>query len=162
MTAPRPLDAAAFRAALARFASGVTVLTLRGADGRDHGMTATAFSSLSLDPPLVLVCVGQAASIAPAVAAATHFAIHLLSADQETLARRFSEKDTDRFEGISLQRGIGELPLLDGALARLQCRVRERHPGGDHQIVVGEVLNADAADGDPLLYYHSRYAKLAP
>jgi flavin reductase ActVB len=155
-----PLDAAAFRAALARFASGITVLTLRGADGRDQGMTATAFTSLSLDPPLVLVCIGHTASVAPALSGATHVAIHVLAESQEALARRFAQKDADRFEGLATTRGIEGLPLIDGALARLQCRIAARHPGGDHEILVAEVLEASGTDGQPLLYYRSRYARI--
>lgn len=153
-----PLDAAAFRATLARFASGVTVITLRGSDGKDHGMTVTAFTSLSLDPPLVLVCIGHAASIAPALADATHLAIHFLGAEQQPLAQRFAEKDTDRFVGFGTRRGLHDLPILDGALAVLQCRISARYPGGDHQIVVGEVLAAEGVEGTPLVYFRGRYA----
>ena len=163
MAAPRerPLDDHAFRATLGRFASGVTVLTLRDASGEDRGMTATAFSSLSLDPPLILVCIGNAASIAPSLARATHFAVQVLAADQEALARKFAEKDGDRFGGLTARRGIEGLPLLDGVLATLQCRVAARHPGGDHEIVVGEVLDAASHHGEPLLYFRGQYGRLA-
>ncbi len=156
------LDAAAFRTVLARFASGVTVLTLRGSDGKDHGMTATAFSSLSLDPPLVILCIGYAASIAPALTDAQHLAIHFLAAEQEPLARRFAEKDTDRFAGFRTRRGLHNLPLLEGALAVLQCRIAARHAGGDHEIVVAEVLAAEGSEGSPLLYYRGQYSAIAP
>lgn len=160
MPASPPVDPASFRASLARFASGVTVLTLRDRDGRDCGMTATAFSSLSLDPPLILVCVGHAASIAPSLADATHFAVHLLAAEQAPLARRFAEKDVDRFAGLTVRRGTADLPLLDGALATLQCRIQARHPGGDHEIIVGEVLAAASRDGEPLVYFRGGYREL--
>lgn len=162
MTTPTPFDTAAFRATLGRFASGVTIITLRGADGRDHGMTATAFSSLSLEPPLVLACIGHAASIAPVLKDARHFAIQVLAAGQEAIARRFAEKDTDRFAGLAVRRGEEGLPLLEGTLACLQCRVAARHPGGDHEILVGEVLAAAGGEGEPLLYFRGRYARLAP
>jgi flavin reductase (DIM6/NTAB) family NADH-FMN oxidoreductase RutF len=158
----RPFDDNAFRATLGRFASGITVLTLRDSTGVDRGMTATAFSSLSLDPPLILVCIGKAASIGPSLARATHFAVHVLAADQEALARKFAEKDGDRFGGLTARRGVEGLPLLDGALATLECRIAARHPGGDHEIVVGEVLAASSRDGDPLIYYRGRYGRLAP
>ena len=151
------MDESVFRAALARFASGVTVLTLREDADRDAGMTVTAFSSLSLDPPLILVCIGYAASIAPALARATHFAVHVLADDQEPLARRFAFKEIDRFDGLTMRRGIAELPLLEGALATLQCRIHARHPGGDHEIVVGEVLDAEGREGEPLLYFRGGY-----
>ena len=155
-----PLDPTRFRAALGRFASGVTVLTMRDAEGKDHGMTATAFSSLSLEPPLVLVCVDRAASMAAPLEHATHFAVNLLSSAQEEYSRRFAEKESDRFAGVPLQRGVGGLPLVEGALAHLQCRVHARHPGGDHTIVVGEVLDAAAHDGDSLLYSRGRYHRI--
>lgn len=157
-----PLDTAVFRASLARFASGVTVLTTRGRDGRDFGMTATAFSSLSLDPPLVLVCVDRGASMAPALSEATHLAIHVLSADQEALSRQFALKEGDRFAGVGVTRGADDVPLLSGALVQLECRISQRHEGGDHAIIVCEVLGAEVADGDPLLYFRGRYARLAP
>jgi flavin reductase (DIM6/NTAB) family NADH-FMN oxidoreductase RutF len=157
-----PLDADRFRAALGRFASGVTVLTMRDAEGRDHGMTATAFSSLSLDPPLVLACVDRGASMAKPLEGATHLAVNLLAADQEELSRRFADKDVDRFAGVRIRRGTGDLPLLDGALAHLECRIAARHPGGDHVIVVGEVLRAEAHEGEPLVYHRGRYARLVP
>jgi flavin reductase (DIM6/NTAB) family NADH-FMN oxidoreductase RutF len=163
MATPRDktLDDHAFRATLARFASGVTVMTLRDADGDDRGMTVTAFASLSLDPPLVLACVGNAASIAPALARATHFAVQVLSADQEALARKFAEKDGNRFDGLVARRGIEGLPLLDGVLATLQCRISARHPGGDHEIIVGEVLEVASHHGEPLLYFRGQYGRLA-
>jgi 3-hydroxy-9,10-secoandrosta-1,3,5(10)-triene-9,17-dione monooxygenase reductase component len=157
-----PVDPADFRATLSQFASGVTVLTSRDAEGRDVGMTATAFSSLSLDPPLVLFCVGHEASMAPALRAATHVAVHVLAADQEQLSRRFAAKDEDRFAGLTPVRGVGDVPLLEGAAARLECRIAERLPRGDHVIVVAEVLRVSVSDGTPLLYYRGRYGRLAP
>jgi flavin reductase ActVB len=156
-----PLDPSRFRASLSRFASGVTVLTTRSAGGQDFGMTATAFTSLSLDPPLILVCIDRAATMAGPLEQATHFAVHVLSSGQEALARRFAEKEGDRFAGQSITRGVGDLPLLDGALALLQCRIAARHPGGDHVIVVGHVFDAAVADGAPLVYHRGRYTGLA-
>lgn len=159
MTRP-PVDAATYRAALSRFASGVTVLTTRTEAGRDLGMTATAFSALSLDPPLVLVCVDRGASMASPLERATHVAVHVLSSTQEALSRRFAGEESDRFTGLAFARGEGEVPLLDGALARLQCRIVERHPGGDHVIIVAEVLEAESSDGIPLLYFRGRYTEV--
>lgn len=157
-----PLDNAAFRASLARFASGVTVLTTRTAVGEDLGMTATAFSSLSLDPPLVLVCLDRAASMTPELESATHLAVHVLGEDQEALSRQFALKEGDRFAGLAVTRGAGGVALLPGALVRLECRIVDRHPGGDHVIVVGAVLAAAVAEGKPLLYFRGRYARVAP
>jgi 3-hydroxy-9,10-secoandrosta-1,3,5(10)-triene-9,17-dione monooxygenase reductase component len=148
-----PIDPSTFRHALSRFPSGVTVVTVRGGDGRDYGMTVSAFSSLSLRPPLVLVCIGDDATIAGAVDAAGHFAVNVLAATQEPLARRFADTDADRFEGVAVTRGEAGIALLDGAVAQLQCAIVARHRGGDHTIVVGEVLAAAAADGGHALVY---------
>ena len=162
-----PVDAQEFRHALGRFPSGVTVVTVRGresaadAAARDYGMTVSAFASLSLHPPLVLVCIGDDATIAGAVAEAGHFAVNVLSETQESLAQRFAEKDADRFDGAKLSRGMHDLALLDGAVATLQCAVVARHRGGDHTIVVGEVLAAAAVeDGRPLVYQRGEYRRL--
>lgn len=156
----RTVDAATFRSALSRFASGVTVLTTHTDDDRDLGMTATAFSSVSIDPPLVLVCVDHDASMASPLKHATHVGVHVLRAGQEELSRRFAGTESDRFAGLAVTRGAGHVPLLEGALARLQCRIVERHPGGDHVIVVAEVLEAEVSDGEPLLYFRGRYGEL--
>ncbi len=158
---PHPIaNPARFKNTLGRFASGVTVITTTDAGGQDHGMTLSAFSSLSLDPPLVLVCIGDAASIAGAMAKAECFAVNILAEDQEHLSRRFSEKDADRFEGIAMTRGTSGLLLLDGALAHAECRVTARYPGGDHTIVVGEIIATSVREGHPLLYYRGGYARL--
>lgn len=155
-----PVGPVAFRHVLSRFACGVTVLTTRDADGRDRGMTLSAFSSLSLHPPLVLVCVGHDATIAAAVTAAAHYGVSVLAEDQEALARQFAEPDADRFDGIGISRGALGVALIDGALAHLECRIVARHEGGDHTIVVGEVMAASARDGRPLVYHGGRYRQL--
>ena len=156
-----PIDPATFRHALSRFPSGVTVVTVRGDDGRDFGMTVSAFASLSLQPPLVLVCIGDDATIAGAVEAAGHFAVSVLSQEQEALARRFAESDADRFAGAAVTRGVGGLALLDGAVAHLECAIVARHRGGDHTIVVGEVLSAATVEGGRSLVYElGQYRRL--
>jgi len=156
-----PIDASVFRHTLGRFPSGVTVVTVRGTDGRDYGMTVSAFASLSLEPPLVLVCIGDDATIAGAVTEARQFAVNVLSEDQEALARRFAEQDIDRFADVRISRGATGLALLDGAAARLECAIVARHRGGDHTIVVGEVLAASALeDGRPLVYQRGEYRRL--
>lgn len=159
-----PLDPSDFRSALARFASGVTVITTRDADGRDLGMTATSFASVSLDPPLILVCVDHAATMRDPLATAEFFAVHVLADDQEGVSRAFARKEMpDKFEGQPVSRGSGSVPLLHGALARLECRVHARHPAGDHDIIVGEVLAIElGADAEPLLYFRGRYRRLQP
>lgn len=156
-----PIDAATFRHALGRFPSGVTVVTVRGDDGRDYGMTVSAFASVSLDPPLVLVCIGDDATIAGAVAAAGQFAVSVLAEDQEAVAQRFADSDADRFAGTGVARGVTGIALLTGAIAHLECAIVARHRGGDHTIVVGEVLAATAVDdGRPLVYQRGEYRRV--
>jgi len=145
---------------MGRFASGITVITTREESGRDHGMTASAFSSLSLDPPLLLVCIANDATIAPVLAKAETFAVNILADAQEPLSRRFAGKLDDRFAGIGYTRGPLDDVLLDDVLAWMQCRVVARHPAGDHVILVGHVEFADARDARPLLYYRGGYAQL--
>jgi len=155
-----PIDGDLFRAVLSRFASGVTIITTRDEQGRDHGMTVSAFSSLSLEPPLVLVAIGHDATMAPVMATATSFGVNILSERQEELSRRFADKLDDRFAGIGITRGVLGDALIDEALGTLDCRIVARHPAGDHDIVVGEVEGAAAHDGRPLLYYRGGYAGL--
>jgi len=154
------IDRDLFRAVLGRFASGITVVTAQDASGQPHGMTVSAFSSLSLDPPLVLVCVSTDATMAPVIEAATTFAVNVLADSQEAMSRRFAGKVDDRFAGVGYAKGEHGDALLDDALATIQCRIVARHPAGDHVIVVGQVEQASAHDGRPLLYYRGGYAQL--
>ncbi len=156
-----PIDKDLFRAVLGRFASGVTIVTTLDADGNDQGMTVSAFSSLSLDPPLVLVCIDHKASVWPAFERATHFAINILGSQQEALSRRFSSRDGDRFEGVGFTRGTTGVALLDDTLAAVECTVTARMPHGDHSILVGSVEGGTARDLQPLLYYRGGYASLS-
>lgn len=153
-------DADSFRSVLGRFASGVTVITVRDAEGRDHGMTVSAFCSLSLVPALVLACIDNAAAMQPYMQEATHLGVNILAAGQEAISRRFAGPYAGRFEGIGYQRGLTGVALLDDVLAHVECRIIERHPGGDHTIVVGEVEAAAAYAERPLLYYRGGYAQL--
>jgi flavin reductase (DIM6/NTAB) family NADH-FMN oxidoreductase RutF len=155
-----PIDGDLFRSVLGRFASGITIVTTRDPEGRDHGMTVSAFASLSLDPPLVLVAIGHDATMAPVVATASTFAVNVLAESQEELSRRFADRLDDRFAGLETTRGVHGDALLGGTLATLQCRIVARHEAGDHTIVVGEVDAAAAHDGRPLLYFRGGYASL--
>jgi len=155
-----PIDKDLFRAVLGRFASGVTIVTTTDADGRDQGMTVSAFSSLSLEPPLVLVCIDHNASVWPAFECAEHFAINILGSQQEALSRRFSSRDGDRFAGVGFTRGTTGVALLDDTLASVECVVTSRVPHGDHSILVGSVEGGAARDLQPLLYYRGGYASL--
>lgn len=158
--APAVVDPTLFRSVLSRFASGVTVVTSRDANGTDYGMTVSAFSSLSLDPPLVLVCIDQSATWHAVLPSATHFNVHVLGAEQEPISRRFASDRADRFVDVSHTRNANGIAQLTGVLALLECRITARHVAGDHTIVVGEVERAQADDGDPLLYFRSAYARL--
>ncbi len=154
------IDADLFRAVLGRFASGITVVTTTDANGTPHGMTVSAFSSLSLDPPLILVCVSNEATMAPVLAATESFVVNVLSATQEAVSRRFAGKVDDRFAGVGYHDGKLGDPVLEDVLASMQCRIVARHPAGDHVILVGEVVDAAAFEGKPLLYYRGGYAVL--
>jgi flavin reductase (DIM6/NTAB) family NADH-FMN oxidoreductase RutF len=154
------VDPDTFRSALGRFASGVTVVTTRDAAGRDHGLTVSAFCSLSLDPPLVLVCIDKDASMHPVLDEASHFAVNILAANQEALARRFAAPETDRFDGIGYVRDTTGAPILDDVLAYVECRKKLVLPGGDHTIVIGEVEHVEVHSTGPLLYYRGGYAQL--
>ena len=150
-----------FRAVLGRFATGVTVVTTRDRTGTDLGMTVSAFSSVSLIPPLVMVCVDRTASMHDAIVHADHFGISVLGTEQEELARRFAHTDaSDRFDGIGYERGQTGVALFAGTVAQLECRRTGAHAAGDHTIVVGEVIAAQTFDARPLLYYRGGYALL--
>lgn len=154
------VDPSTFRAALGRFASGITVITACDHDGRDVGMTVSAFSSLSLTPPLILVCIDHAASVGPVLERCETFAVNILGGDQEAVSRRFSAKDVDRFAGTAVRRGVHGVALIEGALAHLECRVQSRYREGDHTILIGAVEEAAVRDGEPLLYFRGGYRRL--
>ena len=154
------IDTDTFRAVLGRFASGVTVVTTRDAGGADHGLTVSAFSSLSLVPPLVLVCIDHGSSVHPVLSAASHFVVNVLASGQEALSRRFSGSDPNRFDGIGYTRGVTGAAILDDVHAHLECRIARHFDEGDHTIFVGQVEAAETGDGRPLLYYRGGYATL--
>lgn len=149
----------AFRAALARFPSGVTIVSVRDADGADHGMTVSAFCSLSLDPPLVLACVDRAATVLPHLRSAAMFGVSILAAGQDALSVRFADQAVERFEGVPFTRSTKGPALLDGAVAHLLCRRVSEFDGGDHVILVGEVESAQVHGDEPLLYALRRYGR---
>jgi flavin reductase (DIM6/NTAB) family NADH-FMN oxidoreductase RutF len=150
----------AFRAVLGRFASGVTVVTARDRRGRDIGMTVSAFASLSLDPPLVLMCIDHSASVYSSLSKAPHFIANILSEGQEAIARRFAEVSGNRFDGIGYERGQNGAAVLLEVLGYIECKVVDRYEAGDHDIIVGSVELAQANEGKPLLYYRGGYAQL--
>jgi flavin reductase (DIM6/NTAB) family NADH-FMN oxidoreductase RutF len=154
------IDQNEFRRVLGHFASGVTVVTVADADGL-HGITVSSFCSLSLQPPLVLICIDKRVTTHAALDQAGHFAVSILRQDGEHLSRHFASRDMDKFNGIAYHTGITGAPLLDEALALIECRIAQTADGGDHTIFIGEVLTATATDDKPLLYFRSGYHKLA-
>jgi flavin reductase (DIM6/NTAB) family NADH-FMN oxidoreductase RutF len=152
-------DQKALRDALGRFATGVTVVTTMTPRG-PLGMTANSFASVSLDPPLVLWSPARKSRRFPAFESASHFAVHVLAIGQRKLAQRFARAGLV-FADLDYRRGHGDAPLLDGCAARFECRHAAGYDGGDHLIVVGEVLRFEQAERAPLLYYRGRYCGLA-
>jgi flavin reductase (DIM6/NTAB) family NADH-FMN oxidoreductase RutF len=152
------IDPYQFRQLLGRFATGVTVLTVATPDGHPMGMTANTLSSVSLHPPLISVCVDHEAELHDVIVSAPEFVVNVLSSPQEALARRFSDKHEDRFEGVGYQLSAEGLILLDGALAHIICERFAECPGGDHTIVLGRVVGGATSEGRPLLYYRGGYA----
>lgn len=155
------LDSRAFRDALGSFATGVTIVTARDADGGDVGLTASSFNSVSLDPPMILWSLARGSQSMPAFRGAGHFAVHILAADQETLSNRFAKSGTDKFTGVELERGTHGVALLTGCSARFECRTAYQYEGGDHIIFVGEVIGFEKRDRPPLLFHGGRYALAA-
>lgn len=151
-------DTRAFRTALGAFATGVTIVTTTGTDGGDVGVTANSFNSLSLDPPMILWSLARKAFSLPAFQNSGHFAVHILAADQDELSGRFATSGVDKFEGLEVDRGHGGVPLLRDCSARLQCRKAFTHDGGDHIIIVGDVIEFESFHRAPLLFHAGRYA----
>ncbi len=145
---------------LGRFPSGVAVVTTRSADGPDEGMTVSAFCSVSLEPPLVLICIEKSASVYESLTNAPQFVVNILSARQEQIARRFSIVDIDRFEGVGFSRSRNGIAVLDEVLGVIECKRVALHDAGDHTVIVGEVEVGRAENGTPLLYYRGGYAQL--
>lgn len=150
-----------FRQLLGRFATGVTVLTAVDAAGRPHGMTANSLSSISLEPPLVLVAIEKVAAMHPVITAAPRFVVNILTEGQEALSRRFARKDGDRFDGVGFTLTPEGIPLFDGTLAHIECERAALHDAGDHTIVVGRVTGGTAREGRPLAYFRGGYTALA-
>jgi flavin reductase (DIM6/NTAB) family NADH-FMN oxidoreductase RutF len=152
-------DRRAFRNALGCFATGVTVVTTVTDAGEPVGLTANSFSSVSLDPPLVLFCLDRASHNLDAFRAAGRFAVNVLGDDQRDLSVRFSTTIGDRWDGVVWERWETGAPVLNGCLAALDCETEAIHEGGDHVIIVGRVKRlAAVADGKPLLYFRGNYA----
>ncbi|WP_296942321.1 flavin reductase family protein [uncultured Massilia sp.] len=155
--AERGFDSAHFRQALSQFATGVTVITTRLADGSFRGLTASSFNSVSLEPPLVLWSLSNAANSLPIFSGNSHYVINVLSAGQEDLARRFSRRGEDPFAGTGYTLSRTGQPILEGAAAWFECHNRSRYPEGDHVIFVGEVEDCAADPQAALLFHGGRF-----
>lgn len=153
-------DAGEFRQALGSFTTGVTVVTTVGLNGEDIGLTANSFNSVSLEPPMILWSLAKSSLSLDAFKAAQHFAVHILASDQEELSGRFARRGEDKFADLELKRGQDGVPLLDGCTTRFFCRTAYQYEGGDHIIFVGEVMEFDHWDLDPLLFHSGRYGQL--
>ncbi|NQW11528.1 MAG: flavin reductase family protein [Alphaproteobacteria bacterium] len=157
------IDPEAFRAVLGRYATGVTVVTTRDADGTPYGLTVNSFTSVSLDPPLVLFCLDRAAGSFAAFESAQGFAVNILRADQSGISSRFADPAAKRFADEPIETWGSGAPILSEALAALDCTVHARHDGGDHVILIGRVLDLQLrTHDDPLLYWCGAYRQLAP
>ena len=157
MTDPAALR---LREALGNFVTGVTIVTTR-CGGELHGLTANSFTSVSLDPPLVLFNLARTADCFDAFEQSNHFAINVLGASQEALSNRFATKDIDKWNEVRWRSGLGGCPLLDDAIAAFECRATDRHEGGDHVIHVGEVLRfGHQPEGGALAFFRGRYTAI--
>ena len=150
-----------FRRVLSQFASGVTIVTTCDGEQRPTGLTASAFCSVSLDPPLILICVDHKSQSYPHLRESGRFAINILPQAHEQLSRRFASTRLDKFDGVPFKLGTLDVPLIDEALAYLECRTVSAHVEGDHTIFVGRVEAVGVGEGDPLLYYRGRYHRLS-
>lgn len=152
------IDAEAFRDVIGRFATGVTIITARW-DGANCGMTASAVSSLSLEPPMLLICVNRANATHAAITESGAFAVNVLDEAQAEVAATFASRSDDKFAGLAVIEGIMEQPMLSDALAVLECSVSEHFIGGTHEVFVGRVISARAREGGPLTYYRGRFGR---
>lgn len=154
------IDSLELRRVMGHFATGVTVITTRDKDGTPQGLTANAFMSLSLNPPLVIVSVDKTAQCYACFERENGFTVNFLSEGQEEISRRFATKGIDKFAGIQWREGSNGAAILDGVIGSVECKIIECHDGGDHTIVVGEIVNVAASGDRPLLFFKGKYQRL--
>jgi flavin reductase (DIM6/NTAB) family NADH-FMN oxidoreductase RutF len=161
-----PLTSIDFRKALGQFATGVTVVTVEKSPGRVHGMTANSFTSVSLFPPLVSVCVDQSAHLLPLLREKSAFGVNVLKEDQQPLSEFFTRAEqpekVEAHLNVHFSWTEENIPLLDNVLCQVVCRLHSTHVAGDHTIIVGEVLSTALYSGQPLLFFRGRYTRLLP
>jgi flavin reductase (DIM6/NTAB) family NADH-FMN oxidoreductase RutF len=154
------IDPRELRNVMGHFATGVTIITTKDAAGKPFGLTANAFTSLSLDPPLLLICVDKKVDCYACFEASKVFAVNFLSEGQSQLSTRFATKGIEKFEGVPYKLGELGVALLDGALAHIECKLVSAYEGGDHTIYVGEIQNATVLGDRPLLFFKGKYYTL--
>jgi flavin reductase (DIM6/NTAB) family NADH-FMN oxidoreductase RutF len=160
-TGSAPLfNAEAFRKACALYATGVTVATVRAPDGTPHGLTVSSFTSVSIQPPLILICIDYAFNFLSHFRACSNFAVNVLSESQRDLSVTFAEKPEGRFEGVEWYTNVTGAPLLRGCIANIECRLSSIIEAGDHAIFLGEVMQVESPGGRPLLYFNRDYRSL--
>jgi 3-hydroxy-9,10-secoandrosta-1,3,5(10)-triene-9,17-dione monooxygenase reductase component len=150
-------DTKEFRRCLGRFATGVTVVTCCDSDGSPCGITANSFSSVSLDPPLILWNIAKVSNSLKAYLDAEHFAVNVLTAEQKDLSSHFAKSDHTLFDEVAYELSPDGAPLLPGTLANFECRTHQIHDCGDHYIIVGEVTGFRSGEGEPLLFFSGNY-----
>jgi flavin reductase (DIM6/NTAB) family NADH-FMN oxidoreductase RutF len=155
-----PFDQNELRRVMGHFATGVTVVTTHDGAGRCYGLTANAVCSVSLEPPLILVCVDKKAESHPAFGLSQAFVVNILADGQEDLSRHFAVSGGDKFVDLPCRNGRTGAPILEGALAHVECRVVSAHDAGDHTIYIGEVEGAEGREGHPLLFFRGSYHQL--
>ena len=154
------MDAKAFRRACAKYATGITIAAAIDGQGAPHGLTVNSFTSVSMTPPLVLVCIDYSSNTLPVFRQAAGYGISVLGEEQEPLSARFATRGQDRFDGVAWKAGETGVPLLDGALAHLECVTRNVVEAGDHAVFIAEVVRIQTREGKPLLFFDSAYRRL--
>ncbi len=156
-----PVSPNDFRTALSRFASGVTVVTGLRESGDPFGITVSAFTSVSLEPPLILVCIQKRAGSCDALSRSEYFCVNVLGESQTEVSNLFASKDAHDFGRVGSAEGLGGIPVIAGTIASIECSKVNEHDGGDHTIFVGQVERVSVSDGNPLVYWHSNYRRIA-
>ncbi len=155
-----PIETQELRRVMGHFATGVTVITTKDKDGTPQGLTANAFMSLSLNPPLVLISVDKGATCYVCFEAGSGFTVNFLAEGQEEISKRFATKGIDKFNGLQWHPGGNGAAIIDGVIGYVECKITQCHDGGDHTIVVGEILNVSATGDRPLLFFKGKYQRL--
>jgi flavin reductase (DIM6/NTAB) family NADH-FMN oxidoreductase RutF len=151
------IDKNQLRQVMGHFATGVTIITTFNKDGQMHGLTANAFTSVSLEPPLLLISVDKKAESYPAFGESKVFTVNILADEQEALSRKFAVSGGNKFEGVAYRRGANGAAILDGTLAHIECTLYAAYEGGDHSLYLGEIQEAEVREGKPLVFYRGGY-----